>query len=161
VIARHFKYKLSIHSGSDKFSVFPSIGRETRGIFHVKTAGTNWLEAMRVVAVVDPGLYRQIHRYALSAFDEARKYYHVTTDLSKIPDVDGLKDPELPGLFDQNDSRQLIHITYGLILNKKGPDGAYEFKDRLYKLWKENEEVYTGALARHIGKHLDLLGVEK
>jgi len=45
-IARHFGYKLSIHSGSDKFSVFPIIGRETRGNFHVKTAGTNWLEAM-------------------------------------------------------------------------------------------------------------------
>jgi hypothetical protein len=161
VIARHFKYKLSIHSGSDKFSVFPAIGRETGGIFHVKTAGTNWLEAMRVVAVADPGLYRQIHRYALSAFDEAQKYYHVTTDLARIPDVDSLKDPELPGLFDQDDSRQLIHITYGLILNKKGPDGSYEFKDKLYTLWKENEEAYTGALVRHIGKHLDLLGVGK
>ncbi|MDR3191517.1 MAG: tagaturonate epimerase family protein [Treponema sp.] len=159
VIARHFKYKLSIHSGSDKFSVFPSIGRETGGIFHVKTAGTNWLEAMRVVAVVDPGLYRQIHKYALSAFDEARKYYHVTTDLTRIPDVDGLKDSELPGLFDQNDSRQLIHITYGLILNKKS-NGSYEFKDKLYKLWKENEGVYAEALVKHIGKHLDLLGVK-
>jgi hypothetical protein len=161
VIARHFKYKLSIHSGSDKFSVFPSIGRETGGIFHVKTAGTNWLEAMRVVAAADPGLYRQIHRYALSAFDEARKYYHVTTDLAKIPDLDSLKDTELPGLFDRDDSRQLIHITYGLILNKKGPGGSYEFKDRLYKLWKENGEAYAGALVKHIGKHLDLLGVKK
>ncbi|MDR1637198.1 MAG: tagaturonate epimerase family protein [Treponema sp.] len=28
-------------------------------------------------------------------------------------------------------------------------------------MWKENEEVYTEALVRHIGRHLDLLGVEK
>ncbi|GHV41500.1 hypothetical protein AGMMS49546_17480 [Spirochaetia bacterium] len=161
VIARHFKYKLSIHSGSDKFSVFPSIGKETRGIFHIKTAGTNWLEAMRVVAAVDPAFYREVHKYALSAFDEATKYYHVTTDLSKIPNVDTLKDAELPGLFNQNDARQLIHITYGLILSKKNADGSFAFKDKLYKLWKKNEQVYTDALIKHIGKHLDLLGVKK
>jgi hypothetical protein len=142
VIARHFKYKLSIHSGSDKFSVFPSIGKETKGVFHVKTAGTNWLEAMRVAAVTDPALYREIHKYAVSAFDEARKYYHVTTDVKKIPDVDKLKDSELPELFNQNDSRQLIHITYGLILNKKNDDGSFAFKDRLYRLWRKNEESY-------------------
>ncbi|GHV55108.1 hypothetical protein AGMMS49579_17120 [Spirochaetia bacterium] len=161
VIARHFKYKLSIHSGSDKFSVFPSIGKETRGIFHVKTAGTNWLEAMRVVAVVDPALYREVHRYALSAFDEATKYYHVTTDLSKIPDVDSLKDAELPNLFNQNDARQLIHITYGLILSKKNSDGSFAFKDKLYKLWNAHAQVYADALIKHIGKHLDLLGIKK
>jgi hypothetical protein len=157
VIARHFKYKLSIHSGSDKFSVFPSIGRETKGVFHVKTAGTNWLEAMRVVALTDPALYREIHKYAVAAFDEARKYYHVTTDLTKIPDIDKLKDSELPALFNLNDSRQLIHITYGLILNKKNDDGSYAFKDRLYRLWRNNEEAYSRALFKHIGRHLELL----
>ncbi|MDR1240099.1 MAG: tagaturonate epimerase family protein [Treponema sp.] len=161
IIARHFGYKLSIHSGSDKFSVFPSIGRETRGVFHVKTAGTNWLEAMRVAATADPGLYREVHAYALSAFDEARKYYHVTTNLSKIPPLDTLKDDELPGLFHNNDARQLIHITYGLILNKKNPDGSFAFKDRLYKLWTDHADAYAGALVNHIGKHLDLLGVKK
>ncbi|MDR2445411.1 MAG: tagaturonate epimerase family protein [Spirochaetaceae bacterium] len=161
VIARHFNYKLSIHSGSDKFSVFPSIGRETRGVFHVKTAGTNWLEAMRIVAMTDPDLYREVHTYALSAFSEAVKYYHVTTDLSKIPDVSTLKDEDLPALFDQNNARQLIHITYGLILNKKNADGSFAFKDRLYKLWKNHEAEYAAALIKHIGKHLDLLGVRK
>jgi hypothetical protein len=161
VIARHFKYKLSIHSGSDKFTVFPYIDRATRNIFHVKTAGTNWLEAMRVVAQGDPALYREAHKYALEAFDEARKYYHVTTDLKTIPDVDKLSDRELPGLFNQNDSRQLIHITYGLILTKKNADGSFAFRDRLYKFWKDHEEDYAQALEKHIGKHLTELGVKK
>ncbi len=160
-IARHFGYKLSIHSGSDKFSTFPIIGEKTRGIFHVKTAGTNWLEAMRVVAMVDPKLYREVHAYALEAFDEATKYYHVTTDLSKIPSLDTMSDAQLPTYFDQNDARQLIHITYGLILSRKNADGSFTFRDRLYKLWKDHENVYTEALMRHIGRHLDLLGVEK
>jgi hypothetical protein len=160
-IARHFKYKLSIHSGSDKFSVFPSIGKETQHIFHVKTAGTNWLEAMRVVAEVDPALYREVHKYALSVFEEARKYYHVTTDIKKIPKLGTVSDAELPKLFENNDSRQLIHITYGLILNHKKADGSFVFKDKLYKIWKQREDVYTKALVRHIGKHLDKLGVKK
>jgi hypothetical protein len=160
-IARHFKYKLSIHSGSDKFAVFPSIGKATGNVFHVKTAGTNWLEAMRVVARKDPALYREVHKYALEAFEEARKYYHVTTDLKKIPGVDKLADSDLPELFNQNDSRQLIHITYGLILSKKNANGSFVFKDRLYKFWTDHAEEYAQALDRHIGKHLTELGVKK
>jgi len=159
-IARHMGYKLSIHSGSDKFSVFPFIGRETRGQFHVKTAGTNWLEAMRVAAKIDPALYREVHNYALGAFDEAKKYYHVTTDLSKIPDLSTIKDSALPSLFENNNARQVIHITYGLILSYKNSGGSFVFKDRLYDLWQKNESEYRAALVKHIGKHLELLGLK-
>lgn len=84
-IARRFGYKLSIHSGSDKFSTFPIISRVTHGTFHVKTAGTNWLEAMRVVALVDPKLYRDVHTFALGAFQEATEYYHVSCAPERIP----------------------------------------------------------------------------
>ncbi len=156
-IARHFGYKLSIHSGSDKFSIFQLIGKHTQGHFHVKTAGTNWLEAMRLVAIYDPSLYRDIHKYALSMFSEAKKFYHVTTDLTKIPNIDTLKDGALEDLFNQNDARQLIHITYGYILNVKNPDGTYLFKDKLYHLWREKADAYSNMLAKHIGKHLELL----
>lgn len=156
-IARHFGYKLSIHSGSDKFSVFPLIGKYTRGRFHVKTAGTNWLEAMRVVALTDPQFYREIHAFALSAFGEARKYYHVTTRLDRIPALETLTDARLPELFDQNDARQLIHITYGLILGATQPDGSSRFRTRLYQLWRKEESRYFDRLQRHIGRHIDLL----
>ena len=156
-IARHFGYKLSIHSGSDKFSTFALIGKYTNGNFHVKTAGTNWLEAMRAVAAADPALYREIHAFALSMFEEAKKFYHVTTDLNKVPALDTLTDAELPGLFTMNDARQLIHITYGFILTEKNADGTYRFKNRLYKFWRDNEIVYSDMLYAHIGKHLDLL----
>ncbi|MCR4676311.1 MAG: tagaturonate epimerase family protein [Sphaerochaetaceae bacterium] len=152
-IARHFGYKLSIHSGSDKFSAFPSSGRETQGRFHLKTAGTNWLEAVRLIAVKDPALYRGIHKYALEAFKEASKYYHVTTDLTKIPDIDTLTDAQLPDLFKNNDSRQLIHITYGLILNLKDEFGRFVFKDRMYSLWRTYREDYAEYLFNHIGHH--------
>ena len=158
-IARRLGYKLSIHSGSDKFSVFPSIGRETRGQFHIKTAGTNWLEAMRVIAQAAPDFYREIHRFALENFSEATKFYHVSTDLSKIPDVNSLKDGELPKLFDDKDARQLIHITYGLILSQKNKDNSFTYRDRLYRIWQDHEEEYRKALVKHIGKHFELLGI--
>lgn len=156
-IAREFGYKLSIHSGSDKFSIFSLVGKYTKGNFHVKTAGTNWLEAMRVVAMRDPKLYRQIHAYALSMFAEAKKFYHVTTDLNKIPDLNSLKDDELESLFHQNDARQLIHITYGFILNHKDTQGNFVFKDKLYNLWDKESMTYSDNLYKHIGKHLELL----
>ena len=156
-IANHFGYKLSIHSGSDKFSVFEIIGRITKGHFHVKTAGTNWLEAMKVVAKCDASLYREVHKYALSMFEEAKKYYHVTTNINNIPDVDTLADDKLVELFDNNDCRQLIHITYGFILTNKDSKGNYVFKNRLYDLWDKESEEYANMLVKHIGHHLELL----
>ena len=158
IISRHFGYKISVHSGSDKFSVFPIIGKYTLGNFHVKTAGTNWLEAMRVISATEPKFYREIHKFALDNFSEATKYYHVTTDLSKIPALETLKDEELPELFNQNDARQLIHITYGLILSAKNPDGSFVYRDKLYKMWRDHSEEYAQALYNHISRHLKLLG---
>lgn len=163
-IANYFGYKLSIHSGSDKFSVFHVIGKHTNGHFHLKTAGTNWLEAMKVIAKREPTLYREIHRYALDdAFIKASKYYHVTTNLENIPRLDNLTDAQLPELFENNDARQLIHITYGLILNEKNQDGSDRFRTRLYKAWRAYAEEYACNLEKHIGKHLEMLysGFEK
>lgn len=159
-IASHFGYKLSVHSGSDKFSVFPSIGEETKGHVHVKTAGTNWLEAVRVIIHRDPGLYRELHMFALEHLAEARRYYHVTLDISRIPDVLTLRDDELDGLMSQDDARQLIHITYGLILQEKDESGAYRFRDRIYRCLYENETLYSEFLREHIGNHLKALGLE-
>lgn len=157
IIADHFGYKLSVHSGSDKFAVFPLVGALSSGRFHLKTAGTNWLTAMCLAAMKDAALYREAHTFALSVFEEARRYYHVTTNLGNIPDVSAMADEELPGLFEQNDARQLIHITYGLILNAKNQDGSWRFRERLYRLWREYGEIYAEMLDAHIGRHLALL----
>ena len=154
-IAEHFGHKVSVHSGSDKFKVFPAVGEETKGRFHLKTAGTSWLEAMRLVAMKDAPLYREVHRFALSALGDARRYYHVSADPDNIPDVGALADGELPSLFSQSDARQAIHITYGSILNAKARDGSFLFRDRLFCLWRENEDAYAELLNAHIGRHLE------
>jgi len=150
-------YKLSLHTGSDKFSVYPIFARETGGLCHIKTAGTSWLEEAKVIAMKDPALYREIHRFALENFKKDRASYNLTTDLSRIPDLDKISDGELASLFKQNDSRQLIHITYGSILMAKDNVGKYIFKDRIYKILFDYEEDHYRELSNHIRRHLELL----
>jgi len=155
------KYKISIHSGSDKFSAFPPMGELTEGGLHVKTAGTSWLEAVRLIASVSPSLYREMHQWALFKFTEASKLYHVSTDLGRIPKLEELKDTDLPALLDEEDSRQLLHITYGYLLNARDGHGRYLFRNKFYQILSDHEEDYWSLLERHIGKHLSLLGVEQ
>jgi len=162
MIAKDYgNYKISIHSGSDKFSVFPSMGELAGEGLHLKTAGTSWLEAMRLVAKRSPSLYREMHQYALSVFYEATKLYHVTTDLGKIPKLNEQKDRNLPKFLDQEDSRQLIHLTYGYLLNARGTDGDYLFRERFFQTLTDFEEEYWALLEKHIGKHLTSLGLKK
>ena len=115
-LCRSLGHRISVHSGSDKFSVFPAIGRLSRGRFHVKTAGTSWLEALRVVAAADPALFRDLYAHARRTYDNARKLYHVTPDLSRLPDPAGLPAAAAAALLDDRDARQVLHITYGEML---------------------------------------------
>ena len=161
VISQYYGHKISVHSGSDKFSVFPDVGRLAKDGVHVKTAGTSWLEGIRLVAFKDPFLFREMHRVALSSFKEASKLYHVTTDLRRIPDIETLQDQGLPALLDQADPRQLFHITYGFLLNAKDGDGKSLFRDRFYQTLAHHEEDYWSLLERHIERHLVSLGVEE
>jgi len=152
-LARHFGHRVSVHSGSDKFSVFPIVGELTGGRFHIKTAGTHWLEAMKTIAAHEPQLYRRLHRAALERFEAARRYYVVTTDLDKVPSLDEIADADLPSLFEKRDSRQLIHITYGELLKDEelGPC----FYDALHR----HREAYCSAVELHTKHHLESLGV--
>ncbi|NCC65294.1 MAG: hypothetical protein EOM15_11625, partial [Spirochaetia bacterium] len=156
-IAQEFHYRLSIHSGSDKFSIFPILGRCIKGSFHVKTAGTNWLEAVRLISQKDPELYRKIHKHALSRFPDACAYYHVSTDITAIRDLDTVCDAELPTYLEDDNARQLLHITYGFILEDEDERGNKLFKEELFALLVKEEEAYAGLLKAHIEKHLQLL----
>ena len=154
-------YKVSVHSGSDKFSIFPLVGQHTGGYFHLKTAGTSWLEAVRVIALKNPTLYRKMHEQALERFEQDRATYHVTTDLGVIPDLERLEDEGLAGLMDIVDPRQLLHITYGSLLSGKNSRGNYLFREEIYGTLYDHEQTYYEMLERHIGRHLDSLGVER
>ncbi|MFW5729597.1 MAG: tagaturonate epimerase family protein, partial [Spirochaetota bacterium] len=155
-IARTFgDYKISVHSGSDKLSVFPSIGRRTNGRFHLKTAGTSWLEAIRVVARTEPTLYRRVHEKALEYYPEALKSYHITPDLAAVPSIEDVTDDALPQLLDHAAWRQVLHVSYGGLLadNETGP--------ALRRCLFEHEGEYFRGLEAHFERHFDALGLKR
>ncbi len=153
IARRYGGYKISIHSGSDKFSVYPAIGRHTGMRLHLKTAGTSWLEAVRVIARTNPALFRAMLGKAFASFEEATKLYHVTTNLGAIPDARTCADSDLERYMEANDSRQLLHITYGGLLNDP------EIRGGFFATLARNEETHYAAVEAHMDKHLRLLGV--
>lgn len=155
LISQHYgNYKLSLHSGSDKFSIYPIVGRISQGKFHLKTSGTSWLEAVRLISLNHPSLFRDLHRLALSSFGEASKFYRVTTDLSKILPLEDVADSDLPALLDQPPVRQLFHLTYGSLL--KSP-----LRGLIRQTVLREEEAYAWLLERHLKDHLIHLGIER
>lgn len=159
LIADHFKYKLSIHSGSDKFSVFPLISEKTNCLFHLKTAGTNWLEALRLISIYNPVLYKELHEYSLRHFPETQKYYHITPDIDDIEPINDIEKTKYQDYLENDNARQVLHVSYGLLLTAKNEKGEYLFKKDIYDMLEEYEEEYYQLLNKHIGYHLELLNI--
>ncbi len=139
-------YKLSIHSGSDKFSIYPIIARLTGALVHLKTAGTSFLEALRAVAQVKPALFGKILAYAVERYPQDRATYHVSGKLSQGPALASLPDEALPDLLDQFDTRQVLHVTFGSVLDRFGPE--------LLSVLAAHEQAHYAALEAHFEKHL-------
>lgn len=143
-------YRLSLHSGSDKFSVYPLFGELTDGFFHVKTAGTSFIEAMKVVARADFEFFREILGLAIETFEENAASYDISGSVSRVPDPSGLTpDTAVAEITGNNDMRQALHIAFGRIITAHG--------DRLRSLLRKHREDYRSYLTAHIGRHLALL----
>lgn len=151
-IMRHFGgYKLSLHTGSDKFGVYPIAMKHTHGLVHLKTAGTSYLEALRVLANHDVPFFREVLRLARERYTEDRKTYHVSADLGKVPAESALSDAALPALLDQFDARQVLHVTFGSVLDAYG--------SRLHAAMQIHEAAYRAGLKAHFDRHLDAFRV--
>jgi hypothetical protein len=125
--------KLSVHTGSDKFSLYPIINRALRkrsAGLHLKTAGTTWLEEVIGVALSGASglaLVKRLYGQALSRFDELCKPYAtvVEIDKGKLPapaTMQAWTAEELVNRLrhDQScrdysiDLRQLVHVSFKL-----------------------------------------------
>jgi hypothetical protein len=123
--------KLSVHSGSDKFSLYPVINRllKKRGAgVHVKTAGTTWLE--EVIGLAEAGgdgleIAREIYAAAHGRFSELVKPYAAVVDIDpgKLPapaEVKGWTSAQFTAALRHDasrpeynrDFRQLIHVAF-------------------------------------------------
>ena len=157
-------YKLSLHSGSDKLSMYPALAKATNGLFHVKTAGTSYLEALRVVAVCDPALFREICDFARSRYEHDRATYHLHATLEGVPSPEELiGDDELLRVYLEvwedvpagkgftEAGRQILHCTFGSVLTDEKLGAA------VLQSLRENPATYTEVLAEHFARHLDAL----
>ena len=162
--------KLSIHSGSDKFSIYPVMGRLIRkydnGI-HIKTAGTTWLEENIGLALAAPeglALAKKIYVNALGRMEELTQPYASVIDVDKadLPDpveVQGwdaetyartirhdVSDPLYNPSF-----RQLIHVSY-----KIAAELAEEFLPALEKYTDTiGDQITENLCSRHIKRLFD------
>jgi hypothetical protein len=157
-------YKLSLHSGSDKLSMYAALARVTQGRFHVKTAGTSYLEALRVVARHDSKLFRQIVDFARSRYDVDKATYHVSATLQSAPPASEVADNgELERLYLENwcdvpqcrgftnPGRQILHCTFGSTLTH--PD----FGPAVRHVLETHVDTYTEVLDDHFSRHLQAL----
>ena len=148
--------KLSVHSGSDKFSIYQPILRAIKkhnAGLHIKTAGTTWLEEIGAVAKADEAglaLVREMYVEALKRFDELCGPYASVIDIKRerLPSVETMNhctgagiaaairhEPHSPKF--NSDLRQLLHVGYKL---------ASERKDRFNALLDKH--------AAFVGKHV-------
>lgn len=152
-IARHMgPYKLSLHSGSDKFSVYPLAMRHTHGLVHLKTAGTSYLEALRTIAAIDPAFFEQIYIFARSHYEADSATYHVSAQLRRAPQPEEVQD--WPALLEQFDAREILHVTFGSVLTDHTAYGGQGFYPHFIDLLQENAELYAENLKTHFRRHL-------
>ena len=163
--------KLSIHSGSDKFAIYPHIcsiiKKYDKGI-HLKTAGTTWLE--EVIGLAESGgealdFVKEIYIKSLEKIEELCSPYAdvIEIKVSSLPSKFEVSDwnsnkfsdtlKHIPGNSDYNPNmRQLMHIAYKL--------AALQMKDFI-RLLEANEQtvsncVYENIYNRHICRLFDI-----
>jgi hypothetical protein len=157
-------YKLSLHSGSDKLSIYPALARATAGRFHVKTAGTSYLEAVRVVAQNDPPLFREICEFARERYDVDKATYHVHATLDAVAPPAAIADSHkleqvylecwedvAEGAGFTAPGRQILHCTFGSVLTHE------RFGPAVRQCVEAHPDAYTEILAMHFEKHLRAL----
>jgi hypothetical protein len=157
-------YKLSLHSGSDKLSMYPALARATKGRFHVKTAGTSYLEALRVVARHEEALFRRIIDFGRSRYDTDKATYHVSATLNSAPPAAKIGSAaELERIYLENWSdvpqgkgftapaRQILHCTFGSTLTHP------ELGPAVRQVIEQYPETYTEVLTDHFVRHLEAL----
>ena len=152
--------KLSVHSGSDKFSLYPIIRRTLPKFgagLHLKTAGTTWLEEL--IGLSEAGgdglaLAKEIYAYALAHVDELCAPYASVIDIdrTKLPSTEVVSKWNGPQLasalrhipkhpeFNQH-VRQLLHVSFKL---------AAKAGARYLDLLKANEAIVAQQVTENI-----------
>lgn len=143
--------KLSVHSGSDKFSIYPAIRRalaRTGAGLHIKTAGTTWLEEVIGLAEADGAaldLAKQIYATALSKKEALCEPYATVIDIddAKLPsaeEVNGWTSDQFTGALRHDQSNPLYNAHFRQLLHV-GFKVAAQLGDTYLDALKANEAI--------------------
>ena len=125
---------------------------------HVKTAGTSYLEALRVVARTQPDLFAEIAAYCRGRFDTDKASYHISTtsqDIAALPVFEGSKDEAI--YLNETAGRQLLHVTFGSVLTQGIAANGRPFRDALLECLVRESDLHAELLSNHFIKHLSRL----
>lgn len=139
-------YRLSLHSGSDKFSIYRIFNEATKHNFHIKTSGTSWLQALNVIYNKDRQLFKELYCIALDNLEDSKKAYKISIYRQ---DFEGRLDLDDPQVLQNPKVKQLLHISYGILLDKK--------REEIYDILSRYEAEHYRYVADNIKKHLELL----
>lgn len=140
--------KLSVHSGSDKFSLYPHIHRiihKHNAGLHLKTAGTTWLEeAIGLAASGGAGLemVKKIYSEAYQRFDELTGPYLTVTDIR----FDSLPKP---AEFADWDGKKIVNALEHNTANPGFHYGLRQFFHCSYKIAAEEGEAFIRLLEKN------------
>jgi hypothetical protein len=147
-------YKISLHSGSDKFGIYDLAAEAIGPLLHLKTSGTNYLIALEITAEFSPELFARIYGASREAYRGTSASYHVSADLDSTPEPAALRDNDMPGLMFDANARQILHVGYGAAL--RSPDGTVSSAEyhELREVLTVHNDAYEAKLETHIGRHL-------
>jgi len=101
---------------------------------------------------VEVDLFREIYSFARERYETDKTSYHVSAQLGRAPLPEAVT--EWPGLLDQFDAREILHVTFGSVLTEKDSDGQKRFRDRIFAVLNANAEAYAANLEKHFSRHL-------
>ncbi len=134
------------------------IGRVCGDLLHVKTAGTSYLEALRVLARVRPALFLELIEFSRGRYDQDRASYHVSAKLSDARSPGGLNPKEQEQEYlDAAAGRQILHVTFGAVLTIGQTRGGQPFKQAIIETLAAHADLHSDLLAQHLGRHIELL----
>ena len=109
---------------------------------------------MRTVAVAEPSLFGEILDFAREHYPAEKATYHVSGRLENVRAADQIEEGALADLLEQDDARQVLHVTFGKVLTTRAEDGSSLFEKRLMHCLRENEALHYECLIKHFNRHL-------
>ncbi len=158
IARRYGPYKLCFHHGSDKFRIYPALGRACGELLHLKTSGTTYLEALRVVFRADPDLFREILEHSCQHLPEPNGRIPISTTREEAIEAAGrMQTTSEVELFSEKAVRQALHTGCEAVLSRGKTNAGQPFKEAIREILEDRRDEYRQTLEEHFDRHFAAL----